>query len=62
MKYVTKITRFNKIVLPEDFSIKAPEKIEEPEGKQIGFFRSIVAVITTTKIIRKRALCMFHIW
>ena len=63
MTYAAKIARFNKIELPEDFSINPPaaEK-EEHMDKKENAFRKVLTVITKKKAIRRRAICMPFIW
>ena len=61
--YAATIARFNKISLPEDFTITpiTPEKEEESNRKD-NVIRRVFNILIKTKVIRKRAICMFHIW
>ena len=61
--HAARIARFNRVVLPEDFVIAAatPEKKEQSDTEE-NVFRRVLNILTKTKVIRKRAFCMFHIW
>ena len=64
MKYVKKIARFNRMALPNDLKIKTVDMqpgvgSDEREKHSI---RNFIQIIAKRKIIRNRALCMFHIW
>jgi len=63
IRYAAKIAKFNKISLPEDFTIApiTPEK-EEESNSEGNVIRRVLRILTKTKVIRKRAICMFHIW
>jgi len=61
--HAAKIARFNRVVLPEDIAIAAAtQEKEEQSNTEENVFRRVLHIMTKTKVIRKRALCMFHIW
>jgi len=63
IRYAARIAKFNKVSLPEDFTIApiTPEK-EEESNSEGNVIRRVLRILTKTKVIRKRAICMFHIW
>ena len=63
MKYATTIARFNRVELPEDFSINL--LTSEKEGQMDSYanaIRKVLTIITKKKVIRRRAICMPYIW
>ena len=63
MEYARRTARFNKIELPEDFTINPPiAQREEQMDTEESTIRKVLTILTTKKVTRKRAICMFYIW
>lgn len=57
-----KIAKFNKIGLADDLNIKAPVKSKEDQNARRTVIGRLITVLTTTKVLRRRAFCLFYVW